>query len=581
MGCLAASPADRPQDADEVLAELKRKTIPKWPFVTAGLVMLVLAAVIGLVRPVRQWVTDLIWPPSVRLAVLPYAGPQELAEIGKGALEDVAARIQQSPGGRRTVAVIPASRTAEMRLNTPQQARDALHATHALKVTVHREADNQLSVQATVVDANSQLPVKELTARYPRDDLSALPAALTGLVRRAFRLQEPAAADKLSPAATEPYLKGIYFLNRDVHSFDEAIAQFQQAAQLDPSSALPPAGLALSLLQKFDATKQQVYRQQAQEFIRTAQARNPDSARVLLAAGRVSEVTSQYLKALQDYQRAQELEPRNVDALLGLASTYEALQDPDQAVAAYRRAEELDPEYYRPYHMLGSFYFRHGRLVESADQFRQMIVRAPGLPDSYFSLAAALIELERYEEAEKALQTSLKIRETPEALNNLGAIRFRQGRFEEAAAFQKRALAYEPNRYFWLLNVADGVRLAGHPGEARLYYQQVRRLVQVDMTLNPQSAPTRSRFAYTSAQLGDQQRALDEIRQAVNQAPDDNEVLTNALKVYVLLGKPELAIEVLRGLAPGTLKELMRDPDLADFFRDPRYKQQMIDKGGQ
>jgi tetratricopeptide (TPR) repeat protein len=581
MRCLATAPAERPQKVRKVLGELQREPIRKWPLVTAALLVLLLAAVVGLVRPVRQWVADLIWPPNVRLAVLPYDGPNDLAAIGGGVLQEVAERVQQLRGGRRTVAVIPPSRSAETRTDTPQQARDILHATHALKVAVRREAGGELSVQAVVINLNSQLPMTEFTVRYPRNNLGAMPTALTGLVRMAFRLQESSSEDKLSQAASEPYLNGIYFLNRDTNSFDEAITRFQQAARLDPNSALPAAGMSLALVQKFDSTKQKIYLEQAQEFVHTAQSRNPDSVRVLLASGRVSEKTSQYLNALQDYRRIMELEPRNVDALLGLASTYESLRDPEEAVKALRKAQELDPEYYRPYHLLGIFYDRHGRYLEAAEQFRKMMGRAPGLPDSYFALGAALTELERYKEAEEALQASINIRETAEGLNNLGAIRYFQGRHEEAAAYQKRALRYGPNNYLWLTNVADNLRLARHRTEALSYYRRAREQAKLELTLNPQSGRARAYFAYACARLGYKQRATDEISQAMSILPGDNQVLDWALEIYELLGERNLAIDAFRGLTLATSRQLTHDPDLADFFQDSRVKQQMIDKGGQ
>ena len=588
MGCLEISPAERPQDAGEVLTDLQHEPINKTPFAVAALVMAAVMAVVGLVRPLRQGVMDFIWPPNVRLAVLPYEGPPELAAIGSGALQEAAARIQQLPTERkwplnklsRTVVVIPPARLEEEHADTSEQARDVLHATNALKVTVHSDG-GEVSVQATVIDLKSQMVVKELSARYTQNDIGAMPAALTGLVARAFRLREPSADNKLSAAATEPYLRGVYFLNRDTYSFDQAITQFEQAARLDPNSALPPAGIALALVEKFRRTKENTYLEQAREWVHTAQSRNPDSVRVLLASATVDSANGQYLKALQDYRRMQELEPRNVDALLGLAETYEALKEPDEAVAADRKAEELDPQYYKPYHLLGSFYERHGRNAEAVEQFRKMVMLAPGLPDSYSALGSALLENGQYAEAEDALQKSLNISETARALNNLGVIRYFQRRYDEAAVYQKRALAYDPNNYFWLINVADNLRWADHAGEARLYYSRARDQARREMTLNPQSAWPRAFFAYSCARLGDEERAEEEIREAVNLGQGDNVVLDYSVEIHELLGERELAIEAFRGLSLAVAEELTQDPDLADFFQDSHVKQQMIKKGGQ
>jgi tetratricopeptide (TPR) repeat protein len=580
MRCLALSPGDRLQTAEEVQRELTKKHIPKTPFAVAAALLLVMAALFWLVPPLHNWAAETIHPPNVRLAVLPYNGPKELSPVIGGALQEAAERIQRFPIERRSVIVIPPSQMADMHANTPQQARELLHATHALILNVHNEGEN-ISAQATVIDLSSQVPIRELSARYPPKDVSAIPAALTGLVARSFRLQARTEEGKLSPPATEPYLKGVYFLHRDIRSSDEAIAQFQQARRLDPNSALPTAGLALALAQKFDVTRENPYLEQARELVDQAQSRNPDSVKVLLASATVETASSQYLKALQDYRRVQELEPRNVDALLGLATTYDSLREPDAALSAFRKAQELDPEYYKPYYLLMDFYFQHGRFLEAAQQAENMIARAPGLPDSYSALGAALLQLGRDAEADVALQQSLKIRETSQALNNLGALRCIQGRYEEAAAYQKRSLAFNPNSYLKLTNLADNLRWAGHVAEARTYYSKAQDQAKQAMTLDPQFAAARAYFAYTSARLGDTQRAMDEIRQAINLAPKENFVLELAIRTYEPLGARDLALQALREVTPGQTKWLLRNPDLADFCQDPRFKQQMIDKGGQ
>jgi eukaryotic-like serine/threonine-protein kinase len=587
-GCLETSPAARTQDVSEVLARLRREPIRKTPFVVVALLIIAILAVVTLIPSLRQRVVEFIWPPNVRLAVLPFDGPKDLAAIGGGALQEVSDRVQLLPSERRwplsklsrSVAVIPPSRIASAHAETPLKAREVLHATHALKVSLQSEGD-KLSAHAAVIDLSSQLPVKELSVQYPQSDAGAMPAALTHFVALAFNLRESSSEDKLSPAAEEPYLKGIYFLNRDTHSFDDAIVQFHEAARLDPSSALPAAGMALALVQKFNSAKENVYLEQAQAFMHTAQSRNPDSVRVLLASGRVNEANSQYLRALEDYRRVQQLEPRNVEALLGMANAYEHLREPEEAVVAYRKAQALDPEYYRPYHMLGYFYDRHGRYAEAVEQFQKMVARAPGLPDSYSALAAPLMQLGRYAEAEEAVQKSLQTRETAQGLNNLGVIRYFQGRYGEAADYQKRALKYDPNNYIWLLNVADNVRWAGHLAEARPYYVRGREQAKLQMTLNPQTEMARTYFAYASVWLNDKPRAEEEIRQAINLIPGDDEVLFYAVEIYELLGERDLAIGVLRGLNPEVAKELTHNPDLADFFQDPRVKQVMIEKGDQ
>jgi serine/threonine-protein kinase len=589
MHCLESSPADRPPDVSTVLQELKKEPIRKWPFLTAGAICLLISAIFLFVRPVRQWAADVIWPPNIRLAVLPFEGPKEMAAVGGGALQALAERIQQLPSDRmwplsklsRAVEVIPPSRTTYLQADTAQRARDVLHATHALKVNVQRHDDGKLTAHAIVIDLSSQMPIQELSVPYEPNDMGNMSLALGHFLAKAFRLRERSSEDRLSAAAEAPYLSGLYFLNRDVHSFSEAMAQFQEAARLDSNSALPPAGMALAKVQQFKETQQKSCLLEAQNYLSIAQGRNPDSIAVLTASARVNRLGGHLNRAEQDYKRILELEPRNIDALLGIGWVYQSLDEPREAIAAFHKAQEIDPESYRPYQVMGEFYQRQGRYTEAAEEFRKAVARAPGFFDGYSSLGAVLVEMERFDEAEQALQKSLHIRETAQGLNNMGALRAFQRRYEEAAEFQKKALAYQPRNSDWILNLADDLRWAGRPEEAKVYYGKAKDMAFAEMTLDPGSAAARALYAYFWARLGDPVRARQEISQAINFAPGDNEVLRRGVMTYEATGDRELALETSQGMTAAELKLLIREPDLADFCRDSRFTQQIAEKGGQ
>ena len=276
-----------------------------------------------------------------------------------------------------------------------------------------------------------------------------------------------------------------------------------------------------------------------------------------------------------------ELEPRNVDALLRNRDGLWPARAAREAIVTYQKAINLDPEYYCSYQLLGEYYYHRGRYEQSAEQFSIVIKKAPGFFDGYSSLAAALVELGRYDEAEEALRKSLTIRETAQGLNNLGAIRSLQRRFAEAVELQKKALTYESNNYLWVFNVADNLRWAGQVAAAKPYYRKAQELAKSEMTINPQAARARAYFAYFSAHLGDKPRAEDEIAQAISLAPGDNELLRRAVLTYEALGERERAIDLLPRFTPAELNRLTQHQDLADFCQDPRFKQLRIDKGGQ
>ena len=579
MRCLALAPEDRIQDADEVCRELKKKRIKKTPFVAAALVLLLLVAVVRFVPALHQRFVEFVWPPNVRLAVLPFEAPPGLKNIAEGTSQEVFSRLQAMRTGRRSVALISPDTVKKVRIETPEQAGKVLHATHALQVKIENEGGAQ-AVHATVVDLNSQLPTRELFVRYPPDATGNMPTALAGLVAESFGLSD-SSGNSLSPAATPPYVQGLALFRQGSENADEAISLFQQASKLDPHSPLPFTGMVEAYVSKYTGNRDIRDLERAADALSAAQSMNPDSPRVLLASGVLNETSSQYLKALQDYQRVRELEPNNMYALVKLGGTYDQLNMPDEAVKAYLAAIRLDPNYYYPYDYLGIFYYYHGQYKEAAEYFRKTVERAPGQFLSYANLGATLMELKRDDEAEDALLKSLQIKRTGRALNSLGALRAYQGRDPEAVPYYKEALTFEPNELIYLVNLADCDRRLERKQEARATYQKMLQLTQTELTHNPTAARTRAYLAYVVARLGDSSRAKQEIAQALALAPKDSNVIRRAALTYEALGERDEAFTILRDAPPVLVAQIGRHPDMADFSRDPRFKDMTLAKGGQ
>jgi tetratricopeptide (TPR) repeat protein len=222
---------------------------------------------------------------------------------------------------------------------------------------------------------------------------------------------------------------------------------------------------------------------------------------------------------------------------------------------------------------LGALYYYRGRYLEAAEQFRKAIERAPGVLEIYTDLAAALSDSGRNEEAEQVLVRSLKLHETADGWNSLGAIRAYENRDADAVTYYTRALSLDPAEYLYWLNLGDSNRRTGHLDKATTAYRKGMDLALVELKDNPRLGLTRAYVAYLAAQLGDTKRAQDEISQALQLAPGDNKVIRKAVLTYEALGLRDRAIQVLSGAAPELFQELDRQPDLADFRQDIRFKQ--------
>ncbi len=145
-------------------------------------------------------------------------------------------------------------------------------------------------------------------------------------------------------------------------------------------------------------------------------------------------------------RRAVAEEPKSADAhgLLGLI-----LDQSEKAMAAereYRVALRLNPRSVSARANLGVLLARVGRHGEALQLFESVLADVPGHPQATLNRGAALFNLRRFEEAERALSTASNL--SPAAAEPhyyLGQIAAARGRGEEAAEHWLRALALREN----------------------------------------------------------------------------------------------------------------------------------------
>lgn len=562
--CLDPSPEARPRDANEVLAALAPASLRRTALLVAIALLAVLAGAV-----VRGPLMELFARPSIRLAILPVEGAGEESAIVNGALNDVADRLTNRRDAP-TLVVIRPSQTLAGDVHTPEDAR-RIDATHALQVTLRREGD-ELVTRGAIIELATQTRMQEIAGRYAMASAGDLSTALTGAVSRALDLRGET-AEPISPAAETWYLQGLSWLRRDQHSYDAAIPLFRKAMSIDPRSPKSRAGLVEALVLKHKQTNDGRWLEQAEHALQAAEALNPDSVAVLLAAGRLHAARGNHEEALKNYTRAAERQPRDVEVLLRIAEVQQSRGLRKEAIESYRNAIALDPEYYATYQELGVFYYRRGEYAQAAEQFRNVIARAPRFYNAYTNLGATLSEMGRDDEAVQALLTSLQIRETGRALNSLAAIKAYQKRDDEAIVYYKKAYALDPGSYICLLNLGDSCRRQGLQAESQDYYSRAGELALKALQNNPRDGATRAYAGYLAARSGDRRRGQQEIEQALQFAPNDKLVIRRAVLIYEMLGERERALAIAENATSDVLRELDRHPDLADFRQDSRFRE--------
>lgn len=176
----------------------------------------------------------------------------------------------------------------------------------------------------------------------------------------------------------------------------------------------------------------------------------------------------------------QERQPENTQALLFLAGLHAVQQRPQQAVETYGRLLELDPDRATARFRLAMLLVEENKLEEAKphlDYLRQRQtdgIRRPLVP---VLLARCLDQLGHEDQAEQLRDEVLaQYPHFAPALGDRGRWALRQGRWDEAETWLRKALAVEPNNRELRYHLAQCLFKIGKNVEAESELQHMKRL---------------------------------------------------------------------------------------------------------
>jgi type IV pilus assembly protein PilF len=174
----------------------------------------------------------------------------------------------------------------------------------------------------------------------------------------------------------------------------------------------------------------------------TGEASDPrNRARIRTELATLYYSTGNMAVALEELRLALAADPTYALAYSLMGAVYQELREPARAQENFERATRLAPGDPEIAHRFGWFLCQNGREVESLRLFQQAI-RNPLYPTPWRSSAAAGVCAMRkgmVPEAEVYFEAALRQDPTdPVSLLNLGQVRLRQGRLEEARTLVSR-----------------------------------------------------------------------------------------------------------------------------------------------
>jgi serine/threonine-protein kinase len=557
--------------------------------------VLLLMAVSLLIPSVRQRVAALLSRGGSggekHIAVLPFdniGNDSSNEAISEGLMDSLTSKLsnlegEQQGGGQQSLWVVPASEVRRRKVNDPEAALREFGATLVVKGSVMRDKSG-VHMTVNLIRTKDVRQEGSLSLQDPAGDFAALQDQAVSGLARLMHVEVPATAlhgaeSPAAPAAYESYLKALGYMQRydKPGNLDQAIIALTGAVASDPQFALGYAGLGEAYRLKYQLDKNPKWTELALANGAKATALNSSLPAAYVTLGGVHNATGKNDLAMEEFQRALQLDPRNADAIKGLAHSYENAGRLADAEAAYQRAIALRPDYWDGYNSLGNFYNQQGKYNDAIAQFQRVIGLTPDNAQAYSNLGAVYVDAgdqKQFPEGEKVLKKSIAISPSYGAYANLGYLYALEQRFAESAATTEKALQLNDRNFIVWANLA--MAYDGLHDEAKFEAALDRELPLLESAAlsNPRDAGIQSRLALLYAQKKMHDKALARVPTALALAPDDPDVLENIGETYETLGDRRHAIEYIeKSLQKGySLDSLKNTPALKNLLSDPNFR---------
>jgi tetratricopeptide (TPR) repeat protein len=360
-------------------------------------------------------------------------------------------------------------------------------------------------------EAALQIPHPDLTGAEPeviravereRRAVEAAPESTEAWARLGARyragnwLAEAAAcyaqAERLEPDEFAwPYRRGLALMFSDL---EEAVDALARALEIDPYyvPAIVHHAQRLVRLGAYDSARSQFER---------ALELEPGNVHAQVGLGQLALAAGDFEQAKSYLERARAIDPELGAALRTLAQVYLELGDEAEAREAAAAAENLpyltvmhdpraedgslDPVGSVARIDVGQALLERGHPTQAIEQLQVAIDADPENVLAHYTMGLALIQLERYDEAQAHLETVRRLRpDSPSHLNATAQMRLRQGRYSLAADLWRESVLRDPDDPEVHYALGDVLIRLDRPAEAEQHLRQSLALEPANSDVN-------------------------------------------------------------------------------------------------
>jgi len=350
---------------------------------------------------------------KIMLVVLPlenFTGDSQQDYLADGITEEIIAQVGSlDPQHLGVIARTSAMRYKHTQKSAAQISRE-VGANYLLEGSIRHSGD-RIRVTAQLIQSSDQSHLWAESYDREFSDVLRIESDIASSVASEIRLtlsrqthQRLAAAGSTNVEAHDAYLRGLQGWNlRTRDGFQQAIANFTRATELDPSYASAFAGLArvYSLAPIFAGVPAGEAAPKALEAANRALSLDETLADAHCALGFVkAHYEYDWPAAEREFRRAIELEPNNAYAHLFYSNSYlSPLGHHEEAIAEMRIAMDLDPLSPHIQSFAGVTFKWARRYDDALAQFQKVNQIEPNFPLNHERLAQLCAILGKYDEA--------------------------------------------------------------------------------------------------------------------------------------------------------------------------------------
>jgi eukaryotic-like serine/threonine-protein kinase len=539
----------------------------------------------ALVSPIRRHLAGLVYADEKHIAVLPFetsATDPEFAPVAQGLMDSFTNQLSNLQAAQQSLWVVPASLVRSRNVNDPATAFHELGANMVVQGKVERNG-RDIALTVNLIDSRH---MRQIGSAHLEDRSGDLAALQSGALQRLADLMRVNAietsrtpAGSIAPGSYQSYLKALGYMQRydKPGNLDLAVAALQSAVQTDPHFALGFATLGEAYRLKYQVDNHPGWLDQAAANCAKAVELDDRLPAVHVTLAYLNLMQAKNDLALQQFQKALDINPRDADAMIGMASANEHMGHLPEAEANLKQAIALRPDYWDGYNALGNFYDQHNRVQEAIAQFKQVIELTPDNPVAYSNLGAEYMVLPdpaSAAKAEAAFHKSIQLTPNYEAYANLGELYMNEKRFPEAVTATRKALELNDKDWRVWANLQMAYTWLKDDANMRAARAKTLPLLEQHAGAAPQNPQIQSTLSTYYAEDHLNEKALTHANTALAIAPQDPAVLADVAETYLLLGDRKRALQLAHDSVKNgsTLIELQRRPGLTSLLADPSFR---------